>query len=194
MRSIPFPTGVFSCLLLSAAFSSARADEAIKTGQFDLNASTGLVYLMQDFKDGQYTKFSSNTPMIAAGVEMGLSDNWSFGIGPTFSSGFESDYKDAYNDVSKSMSAWGFLTDTKVYLPNAFFGITPYGRLDVGFHVWTWEQTRNTVVSHSSGFTTSYGLHGGGKYNISDRFYAFAEAGYGWTLVNAGIAFRIFEN
>lgn len=184
----------FLPILLVGGFAAVHAGEAIKTGQFDLNASTGIVYLMGDFKDGQTTKFSSNVPMVAAGVEMGLADDWSFGIGPTYSSGFESHYTSQYTQEDKTMSALGFITDTKYYLPYQALGITPYGRLDVGIHIWTWEQTYNGVVSHSDGWVASWGLHAGGKYNITDRFYAFAELGYGWTLLNAGIAFRIFEN
>jgi len=56
-------------------------------------------------------------------------------------------------------------------------------------HSWKWKNSStSTLISGSSGFT--YGYFAGARYYFAGPLAAFAELGYGYTFVNAGISLK----
>ncbi|MDR0796150.1 MAG: hypothetical protein LBE79_08905 [Tannerella sp.] len=65
-----------------------------------------------------------------------------------------------------------------------------YAGIMAGYNVnsWKWNGDGTTHTSGSSGLT--YSLFAGGRYYFSDSFAAFAELGYGYTFLNAGLSVK----
>lgn len=66
----------------------------------------------------------------------------------------------------------------------------PYGGVMLGYNIVSYSDTGGFSGSNAYGSGFGYSLFVGGRWFFSDNLAAFAELGYGISILNAGIAFK----
>ena len=93
-----------------------------------------------------------------------------------------------------SSSTWtstNILVGVRGALHYAFVdNLDTYGGVMTGYniHSWKWKESGASAHTGSSGFT--YGVFAGARYYFAGPLAVFAELGYGYTFLNAGISLK----
>ena len=141
-----------------------------------------------------YTGNSINrTPTISLGFEHCIIDNLfddksAIGVGGAF----------GYASAQYNYGGWGWKsTDFMIGVRGAFHyalvdKLDTYAGIVMGYNINNWKWTgagwTNSSTTGSSGLTSAVFV--GGRYYVADVLAVFAEIGYGYTIVNAGIALK----
>ncbi len=140
---------------------------------------------------------SSSLPTITAGLDFGIHKDVSVGglIGYTAST-YESNYF-VLNTPSAYKLKYTYIVIAgrgSYHLPLDVENTDFYGGLDLGYTIVSSKfEGTNTIQAGFVGASGSYmffGIHAGGRYYFSPKFSAFAELGYGFGILNIGIAMK----
>ena len=66
-----------------------------------------------------------------------------------------------------------------------------YAGVMAGYNINTWKWHGSSITTHGSGSSSFiYTTFVGARYYLADSFAVFAEVGYGYSILNAGISFK----
>jgi hypothetical protein len=95
------------------------------------------------------------------------------------------------------IDAYSVFVTAKYYLPLMLMKFTPYIHADA-LGVTAYSETRKVTPEKDFSFnessidlTENYGIYAGATYPLTEKIGVFAELGYGYTLLNLGISYRI---
>ena len=171
-----------------------------------------MVLISAVYTSAQESSFEQNDNVVTIGVGIGGSYYGYFGFKdynrlPTFALGYERCIIGSlFNDQSAlgigglagvtyaSHSSWTS-TDIMVGVRGAMHyafvdRLDTYAGAMIGFnvHSWKWKGSDNPVHNGSNGL--AWGVFAGARYYFAGPVAVYAEVGYGFTLLNAGLSFK----
>jgi hypothetical protein len=190
-------------ILSSFVFGRANAQNKMEPGNVDIFFRVGTPFLQTSkFNIGPQENFTSKAPAVGLGYELGM---FTQGL----SAGLEINYATFTNNTTLidangtighhygDMTILNFEIFAKYYTPLAFGNIGTYVRADLlPFAIYNSKKTTdyNTgaqTFNNRNGVKMTYGAYAGATYQLAGPLGAFAEIGYGYTAVNAGISLRV---
>lgn len=191
-------------MIIAVATTRVNAQFEMDQGTVNISVRAGAVFL-QNKKFGSYP-YKSNGPALGAGFELALWDNVSLGCDINYvkfkydvtgvQPGLAGTGYHSYGD----MSVLAFLFNVKYFTPIKISKLATYVRADV-LPFGIFNQRGNTDYStgayslggSDSGVKMTYGIYAGGDWELTPTIGAFAEVGYGYTLLNAGIRLTVSQ-
>ncbi len=141
---------------------------------------------------------SSSLPVISAGVDFGIHEFISVGglIGYSTS---KLEYPFNFVGTNGTYSyKYSYITIAgrgSYHIPVDVKNTDLYAGLDLGYTIVSSKVDGNTpagfTFTAASGSYFFFGVHAGARYYFSPNFAAYGELGYGFGILNIGIAFRI---
>ena len=103
-----------------------------------------------------------------------------------------------YTSAKYDYSGWGWTsTDIMIGARGAFHyafidRLDTYAGLNVGYNInsWKWRGTGYETHHTTGSSALSYAFFAGARYYFTNSIGVYAELGYGYTLVNAGLTFK----
>ncbi|MBC7913345.1 MAG: hypothetical protein H7Y07_04405 [Pyrinomonadaceae bacterium] len=188
-----------------AIISHNQSFAQVKTekGNADLYVKTGFGFMQTaKFEEQGYNNATHNykgtAPFLAVGIETALWNNIS--VGALFGlSKFHSDVAipKSTEHLIGDITAYNLFVTVKYHLPLAFGPISTYVHADaIGLTAYQERRsvtpvTGNSLDEPSTNMKENYGIYAGGRYSLGKKLSAFAELGYGYTMLNFGINKRI---
>jgi hypothetical protein len=188
----------FSLMLAFVGMFFSASAQTFKSGDQHLHLGVGFVSWYYG------TDYSGIVPPVTASYEIGIADLdgvGTIGVGPFV--GYSTSRTPKYNDLQGGKYWW-----RNTYLTIAARGafhfdifdderFDTYAGLVLGYTIRSYTYQTSGVVGGTS-YTYDYGsgyiarnLFGGMRYKASEKLRLFGEIGYGFTLVNVGIDFKI---
>ena len=166
---------VLMCALFIFSFSTAQAQ--YEKGQIDVNLGVGL--LPTFFGSG----VESTLPPIGLSVDYGVTDNISVGgyaayASANFGSGFGSDWKYNYTIIGVR-GAYHFNVNNDRF--------DPYGGALLGYNIISVDYGDSGITSGGAASAAAFSVFLGGRYRFTDNIGAFAELGYGISILQLGL-------
>ncbi|MEI9918408.1 MAG: hypothetical protein WDO14_06350 [Bacteroidota bacterium] len=191
-----------AAMIIAFATNHANAQLEMDQGTVNISVKAGAVFL-QNKKFGSYP-YKANLPALGAGFELAFWDDIVVGCDINYAkytydvtgvqpapaaTGYHS-----YGD----MSVLAFLFNAKYFTPIKISKMATYARVDI-LPFCIFNQRGNTDYStgasslggSDSGIKMTYGIYAGGDWELTPTIGAFAEVGYGYTLLNAGIRLTV---
>jgi len=174
---------VIILMLITVTVSHAQFE--MSAGDADLGLRFGSVFLNTK-KFSPDEKFHATSPAIGFTFETGV---WNFGL----SLGGEFNYatyknKEKTGDMSILMGTIYMKYYPSFLVVNKF---APYARLDL-LPIGVYKINTPTIID--SGASSVMGLYAGANYQFANQFGVFAEVGFGYTMINTGITWRVSDN
>lgn len=176
MKRVVFPLGAALLLFLTAPqLSQAQYAE----GQIDAQAGAGLI-----------TFFGTGDVSIplSLSVDYGLQDN--IGVGAYLGYAGASEKLTILGDVNYTYLIVGA---RGTYHKEFVEGIDTYGGVLAGFNMASvsYENNPTGVPEPNAGGGFTYSFFAGARYHFTENLGAFAEVGYGISLITAGITYKM---
>jgi hypothetical protein len=195
----------FSLLTINASYAQFEMDQ----GTVNISVRTGAVFLQtKKFNENAaeviYEDFKANAPAFGAGFEMAFWDNISIGCDINFAK-----YKTDVKGVQPGQAATGyhtygdmtvlaFIFHAKYFTPIQVSKLATYVRADLlPFGIFNkstdtdYSTGASSLGGSSSGVKMTYGFYAGGDWELTPTIGAFAEVGYGYTMLNAGLRLTV---
>lgn len=165
------------------AISNAHAQSEYDEGQIDINAGLGLI---PTFGLGNVQMPLSLSVDYAVQEDVGIGD---IGIGGYL--GYSNSTEDDPN-YGKITRAYYIAGVRGTYHVDFIEGVDTYFGVLAALRIATLEVENNPFSNlPAAGGGTGYSLFAGGRYYFSENVGVFAEVGYGISIINAGLSFRI---
>ena len=148
-------------------------DFSYKPGRTDVNVGIGLVFPLLD------DVYKVKVPMLQVTGDYSVSQNISLGALLGYSVlGYDNFFGDNINISLITIGGRG-----SVHFPLVIERMDAYIGGMLAYNAATSDGTSASGLG--------YGIFAGGRYSITEKFGVWGEFGYGWTLLNGGVTFRI---
>lgn len=188
-------------LIIAIVAHQANAQLEMDQGTVNISVKTGILFLQT--KKFATEPFKGKGPAIGAGFELAFWDNVSIGCDINYAK-----YK--FDDTGTipsgtgyhsygDMSVLAFIFHAKYFTPVKISKLATYARVDfLPFGVFKKNNTTdwNTgtqTFSNDTGIKMTYGIYAGGDWELTPTIGAYAEVGYGYTFLNAGIRLTVTQ-
>lgn len=176
---------LFAVVTMMITATMSYGQFKMEAGKTDIGLRFGAPFLHVN-KFSQYEKFDATMPAVGFTWETGI---WNFGL----SIGGEFNYATFKNkEKTGDMSVLTGMVYAKYYPSFLVFSkFAPYARLDllpIGVYKIS---TPNQI---DSGAKSIIGIYAGANYQFAEKFGVFLEVGTGFTMVDAGLTWRVGDN
>ncbi len=173
---------IFLAVMAAMAFSPIYAQQ-FRTGSNAVNVGIGFGTALSGLGTGR--------PAISASFERGM---WEAGPGIISLGAYAGITGYTYKAAGYTQK-WNYTVvgARGAYHYNGFISVPqldPYGGAMLGYNIVSYSATGDYTGSNAYGSGLGFSLFVGGRWFFSDNLAAFAELGYGVSILNAGISFK----
>lgn len=186
MKKLFFTLIAFVSILVTsqAQIDVTATNPNFAKSQIDVNAGIGLLRTF-------YSGHSSLVPPVSVSVDYGITDKISVGGFLGYTTTKDLYFLDANDYIRYSFTIVGV---RGAYHLNLWDKMDTYGGLMLGYNIASSKVESNSVYWDDYSVATgglTLSAYVGGRYHFTEQIGAFAEVGYGISVLNLGVTFRM---